>query len=55
VQHFSQHRLGFELAQLAFHKTSTSASLTKPLTVWNTTNCGKFLKKWKYHTTLPLS
>ena len=27
-------------------KTSTSASLTtlKPLTVWITTNCGKFLK-----------
>ena len=29
-------------------KTSTSASLTmlKPLTVWVTTNCGKFLKRW---------
>ena len=29
-----------------FRKTSTSASLTmpKPLTVWITTNCGKFLK-----------
>ena len=28
-------------------KTSTSASLTKskPLTVWITTNCGKFLKR----------
>ena len=36
-------------------KTSTSASLTtlKPLTVWITTNCGKFLKKWEYQTTLP--
>ena len=32
-----------------FQKTSTSASLTmlKPLTVWITTNCGKFLKRWK--------
>jgi len=29
-------------------KTSTSASLTTPkhLTVWITTNCGKFLKRW---------
>ena len=38
-------------------KTSTSASLTalKPLTMWTTTNCGKFLKKWVYQTTLPVS
>ena len=38
-------------------KTSTSALLTmpKPLTVWITTNCGKFLKKWEYQTTLPAS
>ena len=36
-------------------KTSTSASLTmpKPLTVWITTNCGKFLKREEYQTTLP--
>jgi len=34
-------------------KTSTSASLTmpKPLTVWITTNCGIFLKRWEYQTT----
>ena len=34
-------------------KTSTSASLTmpKPLTVWITTNCGKFFKRWEYQTT----
>ena len=34
-----------------------SASLTAPklLTVWITTNCGKFLKRWDYHTTLPAS
>ena len=33
-------------------KTSISALLTmpKPLTVWITTNCGKFFKKWKYQT-----
>ena len=38
-------------------KTSTSASLStlKPLTVWITTNCGKFLKRWVYQTTLPAS
>ena len=34
-------------------KTSTSALLTmpKPLTVWITTNCGKFWKRWEYQTT----
>ena len=34
-------------------KKSITASLTmlKPLTVWITTNCGKFLKRWEYHTT----
>ena len=38
-------------------KTSTSASLMtlKPLTVWITTNCGKFLKSWEYQTTWPVS
>ena len=36
-------------------KKSTSASLTtlKPLTMWITTNYGKFFKKWEYHTFLP--
>ena len=31
-------------------KKSTSALLTmpKPLTLWITTNCGKFLKRWEY-------
>ena len=34
-------------------KTSISALLTmpKPLTVWITINCGKFFKRWDYHTT----
>ena len=38
-------------------KTSTSASLTmvKPLIVWITTNCGKFLQRWEYQTTFPVS
>ena len=36
---------------------SSSASLTtsKPLTVWITTNCGKFLKRWRYQITIPAS
>ena len=35
-------------------KTSISALLTtlKHLTVWITTNCGKFFKRWEYQTTL---
>ena len=38
-------------------KTSISALLTmpKPLTVWITVNCGKFLKSWEYQTTWPAS
>ena len=38
-------------------KTSISALLTmpKPLTVWITTNCERFLKRWKYQTTSPVS
>ena len=27
----------------------------EPLTVWITTNCGKFLKRWEYQTTWPAS
>jgi len=40
-----------------FQKTSISALLTmsKPLTVWITINCGKFLKRLEYQTTLPAS
>ena len=38
-------------------KTSTFAFLTtpKPLTMWITTNCGKFLKRWECQTTSPAS
>ena len=34
-------------------KTYTCASLTtsKPLTVWITTDCGNFFKRWEYQTT----
>ena len=33
-----------------FQKNSASVLLTmpKPLTVWITTNCGTFLKRWEY-------
>ena len=44
--------------QESSRKTSSiSALLTmpKPLTVWITTNCGKFLKMWEYQTTWPAS
>jgi len=43
--------------QESSRKISTSASLTtlKPLTVWITTNCGKFFKRWEYQTTWPAS
>ena len=41
--------------QQSSRKTSTFALLTtpKPLTVWITKNCGKFLKTWEYQTTWP--
>ena len=43
--------------QESSRKTSTSALMTmsKPLTVWITTNCGKFFKRWEYQTTWPAS
>ena len=43
--------------QKSSRKIPTSALLTmaKPLTVWITTNCGEFLKRWKYQTTWPAS
>ena len=43
--------------QESFRKVSTFALLTTPkhLTVWITTNYGKFFKRWEYQTTLPAS
>ena len=41
---------------IEFQKNISSASLMlKPLTVWITTNCGKFLKRWEYQITLLIS
>ena len=50
----SIHRI---IEKAEFQKIATSASLTtlKPLMVRITTNCGKFLKRWEYQTTLPVS
>ena len=43
--------------QETFRETCASALLTmpKPFTVWITTNCGKFFKRWEYQTTWPAS
>ena len=43
--------------QKSSRKTSVYALLTmpKPLTLWTTTNCGKFWKRWEYQTTWPAS
>ena len=30
-------------------------TMQKPLTMWITTNCGKFLNRWEHQTTLPAS
>ena len=52
-----QHPLDHQKNNRVPEKTSTSALLTmpKPLTVWITTNCGKFFKRWEYQTTWPAS
>ena len=43
--------------QESSRKTSTSALLStpKPLTVWISTNCRKYLESWDYQTTLRAS
>ena len=48
---------GSSKKQESSRKTSISALLTmpKPLTVWITTNCEKFWKRWEYQTTWPAS
>ena len=49
--------VGSSKKQESSRKTPTSALLTTPkaLTVWITTNCGKFFKRWEYQTTLSIS
>ena len=48
---------GSSKKQESSRKASISAllSMPKPLTVWITTNCGKFFKRMGYQTTLPAS
>ena len=48
---------GSSKKQESSRNTSISALLTmpKPLTVWITTNCWKFWKRWEYQTTLAAS
>ena len=45
--------VGSSKKQESSRKASISALLTmpKPLTMWITTNCGKFLKRWEYQAT----
>ena len=49
--------VGSSKKQDVSRKISTSALLTKPkpLTVWITTKCGKFWKRWEYQTAWPAS
>ena len=49
--------VGSSKQQESSRRTSTSALLLipKPLTVWITTNCGQFWKRWEYQTTWPAS
>ena len=48
---------GSSKKQESSRKTSISALLTmpKPFTVWITTKCGKFFKRWEYQTSWPAS
>ena len=47
--------IGSQKKQINSRKTFASLTTLKPLTVWITTNCGNFLKRWKYQATLPAS
>ena len=38
-----------------FGNLISGLTMPKPLTVWITTNCGKFWKRWEYQTTWPAS
>ena len=47
---------GSSKKQESARKTSTALStMPKPLTMWITTNCEKFFKRWEYQTTWPAS
>ena len=52
TRHQIANSAGSSKKQESSRKASISALLTmpKPLTVWITINCGKFLKRWEYQT-----
>ena len=45
--------IGSQKKQESSRKTSALLTMPKPLTLWITTNCGKFFKRWEYQTTWP--
>ena len=47
--------IGSSKNQESSRKTSTLLTTPKPLTVWITTICRKFFKRWDYQITLPAS
>ena len=47
--------IGSQKKQENSKKKSTLFTMLEPLTVWITTNCGKFFKRWEYQTTWPAS
>ena len=46
---------GSSKKQESSRKTSALLTMPNPLTVWITTNCGKFWKRWEYQTSWPAS
>ena len=52
---FKKTSTGSSKKQESSRKTYALLTMPKPLTVWITTNCGKFLKRWEYQITLPAS
>ena len=40
--------VGSQKKQGNSRKTGASLTALKPLTLWITTNCGKFFKRWEY-------
>ena len=45
-----QTSIGSLKKQKSSRKTSALLTMPNPLTVWITTNCGKFFKRWEYQT-----
>ena len=41
--------------RVAENNISALLTMSKPLTVWITTNCGKFWRRWEYQATWPAS